>query len=74
MLIEKWLCQKCGSPCRVEIEFDGKGPTGAADRFRKRCVSGTDQGPEDHFPEWVRVFKGKVEDVPQTETPEIRYP
>ena len=52
MNIEKWVYNKCGSPCKVEIHFDSKGPAGDVQRFRKRCVAGTKDVPEDHSPEW----------------------
>jgi len=55
MEIEKWECNKCGSPCRVEIEFDGKGPAGKEDRFRGRCICGTYDYPEDRIPDWKKL-------------------
>jgi hypothetical protein len=54
MNIEKWVCNKCGSPCKVEIHYDSKGPAGDVQRFRQRCIAGTKDIPEDHSPEWRR--------------------
>jgi len=54
MNIEKWMCNKCGSPCKVEIHFDSKGLAGDVQRFRGRCLAGTKDVPEDHTPAWRR--------------------
>jgi hypothetical protein len=51
MLIERWSCNVCGSPCIVEVHFENdKLPTRIAElsRFRKRtCICG-----ESRLPEW----------------------
>ena len=54
MKTEKWKCKKCGSECRVEIDFDETGPAGESQRFRGRCIAGEIGIPECHNPEWVR--------------------
>ena len=55
MEIEKWMCDKCGCECRVEIDFHKiENYEDGHDRFRGRCLAGTKDFPEDSSPEWVR--------------------
>lgn len=61
MITEKWVCNKCGSECRVEIVFDETGPAGDSRRFRGRCLAGTRDFPEEQNPDWVRQNKGNLD-------------
>ena len=55
MEIEKWMCNKCGFECRVEIDFHKiENYEDGHDRFRGRCLAGTKDFPEDGSPCWVR--------------------
>jgi hypothetical protein len=67
MILEKWVCNVCGSPCRVEIEFDGKGPAGDVDRFRKTCICVDCFYIKKKGTEWRLVYKGEVENAPTME-------
>lgn len=55
MNIEKWECNKCGSPCRVEIEStDNNMPLHlkGQPQFRGLCIAGNKDYPEDPIPFW----------------------
>ena len=57
MIYERWVCNRCGAPCFVEIHHTDKGLhegiCGEA-KFRKQiCVA-----KEPVIPEWVRIDSG----------------